>query len=296
MCAVTLKVTFLGMYYLPRLVSKDEAGLFVNVYYKYDSSTLFDNTYLTWATDYGLTLLTSSMALQIMMSSGKSRLRDRCVLLLVCYAISVTTGGICHQFFKPTDLNTGVFRLLWTICVGFVTIAGALIGSIGSCICDLVKSEGQRLTRFEMFVIPQWFWVLWGVVLTAHVILGGVSMKRPACDIFIAGVTQTWPSTYIFLVLISNTWTTKNRNGREEVTVGQILMMIGFYFNAPLFFLYPLLDSWNLQLGSINAFLHSWLCISWTMQAIGMLLFCSNYPQYQWPEGNVIKKMDNKLR
>ena len=130
--------------------------------------------------------------------------------------------------------------------------------------------------------------------------IGGVSMKRPACDIFIAGVTQTWPSTYIFLVLISNTWTTQHKSGREEVTVGQILMMVGFYFNAPLFFLYPLLDSWKLQLGSINAFLHSWLCISWTMQGIGMLLFCYNYSGYQRYKGGTsssfAKEMDEKLK
>ena len=155
LCVFTLKITFLGMFYLPRFVSTEESGLFDNVYYKYDRTTLFDNTYLTWATDYGLAFLTSAFALQIAMSCDKSSLRDCCVFLLICYAISVTTGGICHQFFySPTDLNTGAFRLLWTICVGFVTMAGAFIGNIGSKICELIHhSRGQRLIRFKMFLI-----------------------------------------------------------------------------------------------------------------------------------------------
>ena len=280
---ILLSTTFLGCSYLPQVVSTDEAGLFVQVYYKYDGSTRFDNSYLTWATDYGLALLMSGMALQLIITCGKSVLRDRCVALLICYAISVTTGGICHQFYQaPKDLNTGTFRLLWTVCVGFVTIAGAYIGSIASHICELIQTKGQKLIRFKMFMIPEWFWVLWGVVITTYVVLGGFSMKRPACDIFIAGITQTWPSTYIFMVLVSNTWTTRSSGGREEVTIGQILMMIGFYFNAPLLFLYPLLDAWKLELGVINAFLHSWLCIAWTMQALGMLLFCYNYPGYMF--------------
>ena len=33
-------------------------------------------------------------------------------------------------------------------------------------------------------MIPEWFWVLWGVVITTYVVLGGFSMKRPACDIY----------------------------------------------------------------------------------------------------------------
>ena len=277
---VTLSLTFLLMLYLPRMVSEEEDGLFVHVDYKYDSTTRFDNSYLTWATDYGLAVVTGGMALYIMTSCGKSCLRDRCVLLLTCYAVSVTTGGICHQYFHPhADLNTGLFRLLWTICVGFVTMAGAYIGSIGSNICKLVKLRDQQLIRFNMFILPEWFWVLWGTSLTAYVILGGLSMKRPACDIFVAGATQTFPSTYVFLVLVSNTWTTQHKSGRKEVTAGQILMIVGFYFNAPLFFLYPLLNSWGLNLGVINAFLHSWLCISWSMQAIGMRYFCLHYPR-----------------
>ena len=290
----TIVLTFAGMHFLPLLVSSSE-DLFVSVWYEYDVGTRFDNSYLTYVTDYALAALTWGLAMVVRSRDASCALRNRCMGVLLCCCVSVVFGGLCHHFFLTiNDLNTTLFRAMWTVCVGFVTITGAFIGSLGSHLSLLVERKKQTLTRFRVIVISDVFWIAWGLVFTCWVIVGGFSMKRPACDIFIAGITQTWPSTYVFLALISNTWVpdcTKISGNSSSlrkqqyiensrpITVGQLCMMFGFYLNAPLLFLYPFLASreLELELGVINCLLHFWLAISWSLQGIGMILFCQAY-------------------
>lgn len=264
-------------YFLPKYLSAD---LYIEAWWYYDVvNTRFDNTYLTYVTDYILAILTGGGALYIYLSCGASVLRNRCCGLLMCYCASVTMGGITHQFFFGVkDLNTIAFRISWSICVGFVTLAGAFIGSVGNNLAQIASSSKQT-SFFDIIIFPGWFWIFWGIFLTACVLQGAMSMKRPAADIFIAGITQTIPSTYVFLVLLSKKWVVQiSMDDQKGVSLGKILMMVGFYFNAPLLPLYPILVSYNLNLGVINAILHFWLSLAWGMQCIGMMYFCKAFP------------------
>jgi hypothetical protein len=133
-------------------------------------------------------------------------------------------------------------------------------------------------------------------------------MKRPAADIFIAGITQTGPSTYVFMVLLSNKWQleaesftdlkdSSNARGGENkessssslvkstaastlekkqksITTGQLMVMVGVFFNAPLLPLYPILVSNDLKLGTVNVILHSFLAVAWGLQVLGLRLVC----------------------
>ena len=194
-------LTGLGSYWLPKIVSKD---LYVEAHYTYDISTRFDNSFLTWGTDYMLAILTGGGALYTFLTTGPSALRSRCCFMLISCCVSVTVGGIAHQYFLHLDdLNTFQFRLLWSICVGFVVLTGGLIGSIGShllklshLLCDHNLNVSSRFK-----VIPEWLWMIWVIFFSLIVFLGGFSMKRPACDIFIAGITQTIPSSEFLLCL-----------------------------------------------------------------------------------------------
>ena len=112
------------------------------------------------------------------------------------YAISVTAGGISHQFFNSLDkMNTLTFRLMWSVVVGTVTAAGGFIGSIGSAFAKMARGSEDK--RFKVVVVPSWWWAVWSVFLTSLVFGGVLSMERPAADIFLAGVTQTAPTCYM---------------------------------------------------------------------------------------------------
>ena len=53
------------------------------------------------------------------------------------------------------------------------------------------------------------------------------------------------------------------------------MLMIGFYFNAPLLPLYPyLVSTLKYEIGVINLILHSWLAFSWGLQFWGLRNFC----------------------
>jgi len=114
---------------------------------------------------------------------------------------------------------------------------------------------------------------------------GGLSFKRPACDIFIAGITQFLPTIYCEAVLFSKRWCDAGfLEAKTEIPdkfAGLIFRRYryifygGFVLNAPLLPIYPLLIQYtSLPLGIVNALLHFNLCISWSMQAVSLHHIC----------------------
>ena len=129
--------------YLPQSTSIAAKKTYIRALYQYDDEdTWFDNTVLTWGTDYAIAVLMTFSALKCYFATSSQRgmrnerasrsLRNRSCALFLLYAVSVMTGGIAHQTFTTIDsLNTTTFRILWTICVGAVTAAGGSMGMIG---------------------------------------------------------------------------------------------------------------------------------------------------------------------
>ena len=135
---------------LPIHQSKAGKLTFIPARWVYDDiDSRFDNTFLTYGTDYGIAIfmafatykcLTASpythlyTAISNQHDSSAKSLKLRSAALFLSYASSVLAGGIAHQFFTnvPDSLNTVSFRILWTICVGSVTAAGGFMGMCGS--------------------------------------------------------------------------------------------------------------------------------------------------------------------
>lgn len=284
--------------YLPPTTSLAAQKTFLRASYKYDRvHTLFDNTILTWGTDYAIGILMTYFAFRCfcaissqhgMQNAEASRsLRKRATALLICYVVSVFAGGIAHQTFTTVDsLNTTSFRVLWTICVGAVTAAGGVMGMIGSEICRRLNANADKSkVRFRVPILPDSLWYIYAGYFTVTCALGGMSYKRPACDIFVAGVSQFVPTAHNLLVLLSIRWDdacaleAKSKVSdcvSSAVKIRYRLMFyIGFLSNAPLLPLYPLLVHYTqLSLGAVNALLHLNLTLSWGMQAVCLHHFC----------------------
>jgi len=284
--------------YLPPSTSLAAEKTYHPASYKYDRvHTLFDNTVLTWGTDYAIGILMTYFALRCFCATSSHRglqneeasrsLRKRATALLLFYALSVLTGGIAHQKFTTVDsLNTSSFRILWTICVGAVTAAGGAMGMIGSEICQRLNANADKSkVFFRMPILPDSFWYLYAGYFTLTCALGGISYKRPACDIFVAGVSQFVPTAHNILVLLSIRWDdacaieAKSKVSdcvSSAVKIPYRLMFyVGFLSNAPLLPVYPLLVHYTqLSLGAVNALLHLNLALSWSMQAVCLHHFC----------------------
>ena len=185
--------------------------------------------------------------------------------LLLLYSLSVLTGGAAHNSFTTLEsMNTNTFRVLWTVCVGSVTAAGAFIGICGSSLAKISSSSPSKL--FKVVAVPRWWWYLYGSTLTALVAAGCFSMERPAADIFLAGITQTPPTVYLVIAMASNSWGPSTLKARLYLAVGSFL-------NAPLLPLYGVLVRHGLPLGTVNTILHCNLLFAWGMQAKGYCLF-----------------------
>lgn len=245
--------------------------------YQYHADSLFDNTPLTYITDYMLAMVMGGWVICMGVSQRHSKktvseqpspdlqlrqkLLDEHVFrsrgLLFTYLVSVTAGGLAHHFFTTVESrNTPLFRILWTICVGTVTAASGWMGSIGTVWAKLDHSSRCGTVP----VVPETFWIAFSAVTTLIVALGGWSYQRPACDTFVAGITQ-FPSTFYVMTLI---WKglpllPLSTNYRRRGAFAWIL-------NAPLLPLYPILISTGLQVGQINAILHACLCVAWSSQ------------------------------
>lgn len=269
---------------------------YVPAHYNYEeATTFFDNSAWTWGTDYFLAALMSFLAYRCVAAvplepiatyrergAASHQLRIRSALLLILYAISTLAGAIAHQHYHSVDeMNSYSFQMLWTMCVGTVTMAGAAMLHIGS---EINREYHSSIPDSHLYlripVVPVWFTVAYGMFVTSLVVFGQMSYTRPACDIFIAGTTQTVPTFYLIAVVLSHCW------GKGKLPKFQAcdnlqashrwIFIFGLLFNIPLLPMYPLLVQYtDLSLGTVNTLLHSWLTVSWGTQAIGLRHFCS---------------------
>jgi hypothetical protein len=240
-------------------------------FYSYDADTShFDNTVWTYGTDYALAVITGSLAMSILGYSTKNNqsLCWRSAALLLSYCASVTAGGLSHHFYLDLEArNSASFRFLWTICVGTVTLASVPMGLAGSRVLHQFQTQHPAACHpllKQVPVLSDTYWWVFGLAVTAVCAWGGISFQRPACDIFFAGITQTPSSFYImiFYALVDHPKVQK---------WARMVGFVGFISNAPLLPIYPLLCQYtDWSLGSINAFLHCWLCVSWCMQGVSL--------------------------
>lgn len=257
--------------------------------YHYDEeNTRFDNSIWTYGTDYTLAVIMLFGAVDTWnceCPKSFASLRFYAAAMLLCYSASVTAGAVAHQYFTTVDdLNTSNFRILWSLCVGTVTLAGGFIGAIGSEIGRAVRGMNGRVADDHVPVVPNALWAYWGVLLTAACVVGDISYKRPACDIFIAGTTQILPTAYCVFLLTQRYWESETGGPRNKKVVStfyttlqkkftfpyRVLYVVGFLLNAPLLPLYPVLLSLKMSLGHVNFLLHSNLCVAWGLQYIAL--------------------------
>lgn len=184
------------------------------------------------------------------------------MLLFGLYAVSVFSGAYAHANFVTVDsMNTAAFRAVWNVCIGTVAVAGGVQGSIGA---KLATNAYQKTNSWVSSPVPDICWVMWSLSLLAVVCFGGMSVARPAADVFIAGATQAAPSLYLAWGAVVD-WHTRMEPKKDRSVF--YLLLVSFFFNAPLVVMYPLLvRTGSFSLGSINAFLHSWLTIAWGTQ------------------------------
>mmetsp|Transcript_16565 Transcript_16565/g.20246 ORF Transcript_16565/g.20246 Transcript_16565/m.20246 type:complete len:382 (-) Transcript_16565:102-1247(-) len=268
---------------------------FVPAYYSYDAdanTTYFDNTILTWGTDLfiGIIMTIASFSFVPFFKREKSgRLAWKSFALFFSYAISVFCGAYAHYTFRNIDaMNTTLFRVWWTLCVGSVTAAGGFMGMIGSEVSlqfqtmQLVGNENNGSVKAFPWV-HDILWFYFGSFMTYYCIIGELSYARPACDIFVAGATQFIPTVSCELAMIRYMYQ-KNRKKNNNSTCSSkfqlqksdsIVFMVGFVLNAQLLPSYPCLVQYtDLSLGVINALLHLNLTVAWSMQARGLYQIC----------------------
>mmetsp|Transcript_11953 Transcript_11953/g.24721 ORF Transcript_11953/g.24721 Transcript_11953/m.24721 type:complete len:449 (+) Transcript_11953:1948-3294(+) len=265
-------------------------------HWQYDEDdTHFDNSAWTWGTDYWLTAAMLFLAGRCLTATPTGRINDpsaansyqlriRSATMLVLYAISTLAGGYAHHNYHGIDdLNTTSFRVLWSICVGTVTSAGAAMLWIGSELCRQYHANVcSTEIMFRIPTIPRWFCAAWGIYITGLCVLGEMSYKRPACDIFVAGTTQTVPTAYVVALLAAHRWTSGRKTDDHPVHACdrvqmkyRIMYYAGFLFNVPLLPMYPLLVQYtDWSLGAVNTLLHAWLTVSWGMQGFSLRHFC----------------------
>ena len=273
---------------LPFILNRNEAKiLYRPAYYKYSTElSPFDDTIWTYGTDYALCIIMTSLACWILsfrhnrgtgINGNGNDVKRLCILsasMLLLYAMSVLAGGIAHQNFHTVESrNTILFRILWTICVGTVCLAPASMGMIGSEGIRLFKNRKDCPSILKsMPLISDTYWIIYGLVVTIACGLGAMSFQRPACDIFIGGATQT-PSTFYcmaFLYTMKHYNNSKSTSNSKKIHIHphmKIMGLLGFILNATLLPIFPVLVlhlGWTLP--SVNTFLHSCLCMAWSMQ------------------------------
>lgn len=304
--------------FLPVYQSEAGAKTFIPAFYEYDDeNTHFDNSILTYGTDYilGFMMLyasyrcytaTSSSNLDVSQQlkdcapdpSLSKPLRIKSTCLFLSYAISVFAGGYAHQNFTGgiDDLNTTQFRILWTICVGSVAGAGGFMGACAAEIYKRLNRDGNPArVRFSFFYTPDIMWIIYGGYMTLICAQGSISYKRPACDIFVAGTSQFVPTVLAVVTAVSLKWDggkSSSEGFLQSSSDGVLdrmrpntlyILCFGFFFNAPLLYTYPLYVQYtSLSLGVVNTILHINLAIAWSMEALSLYRFCEafNYAGY----------------
>lgn len=225
----------------------------------------FDNTFLTYGTDYMIAIAMVVLIVSFPKTNGMNSVHSwRSKALLGSYAWSVFFGGLCHQLYTTySSRQTWHFRLLWTFCVGSVAAAPGFMGAIAT---ELVRQDDKLGLAF-MPTLPGWFWGGYGTITTLATALGYFSFQRPACDIFVAGVTQ-FPSTFYMMLMLAFGLPTFRLNRRIRYSG-----LVGFIMMSASLPAYPLAVQYtDLSLGTVNALLHAWLMMAWTTQ--GMTLLC----------------------
>jgi hypothetical protein len=294
--------------FLPKFQSHAGAKTFIPAGYHYDAEhTFFDNTILTWGTDYAICIimlyaaylcLRATTPLKILSRPAavvvdpcRSRsLRIKSACLFLSYAISVFAGGYAHYTFTGgvDQLNTLAFRIWWSICVGSVTAAGGFMGACGSEICKRMHgtnrgsgsgSDSGSGAFHRLVHVPDVLWVIYGGYMTWVCLMGGMSYKRPACDIFVAGTSQFVPTAYCILAVGSVSWekgTSVVHQAIRRLIRG--MFYVGFALNAPLLPSYPCFIQYtSLSLGVVNAILHLNLTLAWGMQASSLRHICQAF-------------------
>ena len=267
--AVSLTFTyFLGRYLPPMTAFLTGPQLYTYVNYVYDDKTVFDDTILTYGTDYILVASNSYLCWRILRVPIKRFhvLQWASAALVASFAVASLAGAICHHFLYAS-LNTWYFRLLWRICVGSVGAAGGFLGLCGNELAR-IPLDSTTAPRFPLPRIPTFFWILWSVFFFGVIYVGLYSMRNPACDIFLTGVTQAPPTFYICVVLLAR------RSWSSIVAEKYVrLLAIGLLANCILLPGYDLLNYLNLPDGVRNLFLHTVLFCAWTAQGLSLREF-----------------------
>jgi hypothetical protein len=261
-----------ALYFPIVLMGRDVVNkIYLNASFLYDPNTsVFDHTIWTYGTDYALAVITAGFAFWIIITSDRSanktahRLSRISASMLMLYSISFATAAPCHQFLHSVESrNTTLFRTIWTVCLGTVYFVPAVMGMIGNeCLRIFQRRNGCPPLLKSMPRITDTFWVVYASVGTVAYALGRLSFQRPAADIFIAGETQT-PCTFYFVAFLYLVDDSKITNGMK------FRGLFGFLMNAALLPLYPILvlhDGWSLP--EVNTFLHTCLCINWSLQGL----------------------------
>lgn len=245
--------------------------IFQHASFRYDPTiSVFDNTIWTYGTDYALAVITAGFAIWIIMTSDRSdnktahRLSRISASLLILYSISFALAGPCHHFlYSVESRNTTLFRTIWTVCVGTVYFAPAVMGMIANeCLRIFRGRNGCPPLLKNMPRTTDIFWLAYASVGTVAYALGRISYQRPAADIFVAGGTQV-PCTFYFMAFLYLVDHSKITNGMK------FRGLFGFIMNAFLLPLYPILVlhyGWSLP--AVNTFMHTGLCINWSLQGL----------------------------
>jgi len=256
----TVALALGAAYLVPKMM---DPKLYAMAYFNYKENTRFDNTIWTYGTDYMIGICMAFGVAWLLIRCKSSTLRSRCIGLIICYAVSVLVGGYCHQTFVTIEaVSSFRYRVLWTVCVNAVIVAGGFIGSIGSHISRSVN--GSRVS------VPDWFWMGFACILFVFTCMGILSCEQPACDIFLAGITQFVPTVYIMLVLIT-------RSNKDVITMKMVVATSSaFLLNCVLLPMYSIALSRGLALSTVNTILHAWLTMTWCSQFFCLCNICES--------------------
>lgn len=251
------------------LVSTPEASskTYEAASWDYDPTTShFDNSPWSYCTDYVIAVgmvAYSSSVLALSQRGNTDRLCVRVAALASMCMMSVAAGGFCHQSYTTVESRNSLsFRVLWTLCVGAIPLGNIWMGWCASEIVRKFQSERLISSAFRKLpVIPESFWFIYGMCGFLFTAWGRMSHQRPACDLFVAAVTQAPPYYYMVAILSFLDHPKVDFNVR-------LWGIVGLNCHSPLLPLYPMLVQYtDWSLGSINTLLHTWLAVSWSLQA-----------------------------
>ena len=256
---------------LPSIFSPNYAHLYyipANYYYT-KANCHFCNTVWTWGTDYIIAVYMARSAYLCLQRSKNtttqsSSIRRSSSLLFSLYCISVLSGGIGHQYYtKVEEMNSLSFRILWFICVGSVCMAGGIIGIIGT-------KFGRACNVDKDNILPEHFWIGYGMIMALACANGLMSYQRPACDIFMAGTTQCAPTFYNIYIMFNIYLLKQQKSTNEQMKKHSLYTYLKYTFsyllNCPPLPIYTILLRAQIPTSVINTYLHANLFFTWNCQ------------------------------